>query len=1401
MAQMPSTPGAGPSSNPISRSTSTSSHVSSDELVSDSEEEWLGPFRLELKLQQDQRRRELLEGVEAKYRAQAASLAAKYSRTSVSTGGPPDAAYQAAKAQLDRYYEQQKQRVQRLLDEEALALIEHERGIRKLSMGGQIDPNEATQLIQEQEELLKRFQAQRSESTNVSGNEKKSQPSTSPQTARWPVPPARPISAQKSNTSQASSVTRDRRGSGVVPQPKPNLTDDLFSKRSQPSRQQSSRSARYAPWGDEFPSSFDIHEEPDEMSEPDSSSGDEEDGRDTDEREGENSESEGESDDSQDGISILGDFMYSAEHNFVRTAPVDIVRGGAGAHQSSTRGRSRTAGRTLPVISNPYSSAITTPLRQPHKETSKNSDSDHRLWKPSRENIRQPPLNRRPSFIDPSLREESIQEMQSRSGYQNIRAQQAGGISRGAPGTSASPPTQAMPSTSFGASSAAVFSQQRQTEARPQIWRPPESRSSVPVPVLSNEHVTVSSARNTGWATPTTSPTASVHSSRKRNDSDTSTGSPARRPSQSHSQSFIQPSPVSKASLPVNTPSLSAARRSPIPASDSYLSAPSPPISSPLSTSVNRRSPLPPRTSSPPPLPISIGGSSLSRQPTEIIDPSPPSERRKASKSYSRASAKSLTSGDPPEAELSFGSSASGSFNERMRGSPSASALSERLARQREQDLEADRKHKEREEALEREAEELRQRDILHRKREAELSAGSRRNDAHTTEQERRRLEQVLQEQRVEQEKENRELREELETAKRARDTEFEEQKNILVQQRQREADRRKSLEHDLAAKEEELSRHKREMEEWKRRRQEDEIAERTRQLELLKKKEAALEQQQRVLEEEREREVSAQRRKIEELNMKIEELKRKTQELAEEQQRREDKRREEEERIAEQRRKEEQLRAEEEALKQKAWQIHQREEELARRKKEDELRAKEEALARQRRELQAREEELARREEEDARRRKEEQMQKEKELILRRQREDEDRRRNEERVKRKLAQEREREERDKEAQLREMREREEIERDVREKERERLMQEDDRQRQFQLRAEEMERRRREEQDRLTAEEIKDQEELLRFYEQRKQTEEARKRGPQRTGSTSSYSSSIPAASSSYSAAFGTFPSGRAASSASSVHSSASQRSSASSASASSAAPTDYSHYSHASTASSASSASTRPTTASPGSSASSRTATGESRKPRAVPKAETYSGARMYGASGTSPSSAGGPRAGSTSSSIPSEEEVRRRQEEYIREQQRRFEQQKLHEERERAARAAGDAMAQVVERWITYDREWNKLSEKDVLFFHSIPWPLLKQPTGDVQLRKEGESVIEEAQVTAFVTHPTLLKHLNLSDRDLAKQLLRRYHTDRFANGVLVKVPDGHKAGVRKAADDVASALNKIKDGISLF
>ena len=72
----------------------------------------------------------------------------------------------------------------------------------------------------------------------------------------------------------------------------------------------------------------------------------------------------------------------------------------------------------------------------------------------------------------------------------------------------------------------------------------------------------------------------------------------------------------------------------------------------------------------------------------------------------------------------------------------------------------------------------------------------------------------------------------------------------------------------------------------------------------------------------------------------------------------------------------------------------------------------------------------------------------------------------------------------------------------------------------------------------------------------------------------------------------------------------------------------------------------------------------------------------------------------------------------------------------------------------------------------------------------------MIEEAQVFAFVTHPTLLAHLKTSDRDLAKKLLRRYHSDRFVTHVLSKVPENHKATVQKAANDVASALNKIKD-----
>ncbi|KAL5523365.1 hypothetical protein ACEPAF_1632 [Sanghuangporus sanghuang] len=389
-------------------------------------------------------RRKYYEELEAKYRAEVASLVAKYSRTDASFGSPPDAAYQVAKAKLDRYYERQKQKVQHVLDKEALAIIEHERAIRKLSMGSLLDPNEWEQLIREQQELLNcyqvRTQEQRSESANVSRTEKKSQPS--------------------------SSLSRDTRGSGAALRPEPSLTDDLFAKESQPSHYQQPKRVSHTPWGDESSSSFANHEGPYGTSEPESNSGGEEDEHDTDEREGESSESEGESSGSEKSISVLGDFMHPAEHNFVRTAPAAFVRGSSGSHQPSMRGRGRMVGWSA-MMSNPSSFATTTSSKQPHKQTSKNSDTDHRPWKLNRENVGQPFPELRPSLIGSSPREEeTTQEMQSHPGSRKIRRQRTGVVSRGALGTSASPPTSTgIPITTSGASSVAAFTRQRQTEA------------------------------------------------------------------------------------------------------------------------------------------------------------------------------------------------------------------------------------------------------------------------------------------------------------------------------------------------------------------------------------------------------------------------------------------------------------------------------------------------------------------------------------------------------------------------------------------------------------------------------------------------------------------------------------------------------------------------------------------------------------------------------------------------------------------------------------------------------------------------------------------------------------------------------------------------------------------------
>ena len=103
MTQMLSTPGAGPSSSSspglISRSTSASSHASTNASVSDDEEEWLGPFREELRRNQQTRRTDLLQQAELEFQRASSSLAARHARVGA-VDWLPDHAYEAAKAKL-----------------------------------------------------------------------------------------------------------------------------------------------------------------------------------------------------------------------------------------------------------------------------------------------------------------------------------------------------------------------------------------------------------------------------------------------------------------------------------------------------------------------------------------------------------------------------------------------------------------------------------------------------------------------------------------------------------------------------------------------------------------------------------------------------------------------------------------------------------------------------------------------------------------------------------------------------------------------------------------------------------------------------------------------------------------------------------------------------------------------------------------------------------------------------------------------------------------------------------------------------------------------------------------------------------------------------------------------------
>ncbi|KAH8115895.1 hypothetical protein DFH11DRAFT_1506790 [Phellopilus nigrolimitatus] len=102
----------------------------------------------------------------------------------------------------------------------------------------------------------------------------------------------------------------------------------------------------------------------------------------------------------------------------------------------------------------------------------------------------------------------------------------------------------------------------------------------------------------------------------------------------------------------------------------------------------------------------------------------------------------------------------------------------------------------------------------------------------------------------------------------------------------------------------------------------------------------------------------------------------------------------------------------------------------------------------------------------------------------------------------------------------------------------------------------------------------------------------------------------------------------------------------------------------------------------------------------------------------------------------------------------------------------------------WTTYEAAWATLKDRPVLYFSTMPWPVLNQPTSTEDLTANA--------IGAFVLSPAHSTDKQNSQR-LKDQLLR-WHPDRFESKWVPKANDADKEAVRRGAGQVARALNEL-------
>ncbi|KAF9041324.1 hypothetical protein BJ165DRAFT_1612892 [Panaeolus papilionaceus] len=162
-----------------------------------------------------------------------------------------------------------------------------------------------------------------------------------------------------------------------------------------------------------------------------------------------------------------------------------------------------------------------------------------------------------------------------------------------------------------------------------------------------------------------------------------------------------------------------------------------------------------------------------------------------------------------------------------------------------------------------------------------------------------------------------------------------------------------------------------------------------------------------------------------------------------------------------------------------------------------------------------------------------------------------------------------------------------------------------------------------------------------------------------------------------------------------------------------------------------------------------------------------------------------------STSSQIPqvSEAEWKGRHDRFYEEQKEKFRREQEQIEAERLLRAAGRPLSkdEMVRTYEQHERQWNQLSSPSdtPLTWRDFPWPIMKPAFSPDDL--------SAIFINAYIQSPHW-PDKNKSFKDRIRDLIKRWHPDRFETKFLPKVLESEREKVQQGAGNVARNLNEL-------